>query len=153
MKKQRARKSNRRIPLKIPPWGRLKTNVRKNTQYYRRRSFMRKLVNDPFKYYIAQKIKNYPHVYSRHYDIPAAPNIFSMDSFNGLLPIPRKNQFSPKPRGITFVRSRVGKHEKPRRITPKKSRVGKYELAALFASDDLPRLRQDSSIQVKKESN
>lgn len=49
--------------------SRIKGNIKKNSQYYRRRNFIRKLINNPFKYYMFEKLKNYPHVYSKHYDI------------------------------------------------------------------------------------
>lgn len=54
----------RRFPMRVAGRSRLKTGVKRNTQYYRIQKFIRKLINNPLKYYLYQKIKNYPHVYS-----------------------------------------------------------------------------------------
>lgn len=57
---------DRRVIVKT---RRMKTNVKRNTAFYRNRKLLSKLVSDPFKYYIYQKLKYYPYVYSRHYEI------------------------------------------------------------------------------------
>lgn len=63
--------------------SRVRTNQIKNTQYYRRQSFIRNLINNPLKYYMWQKIKNYPHVYSKHYDIRKPLEKAKEDDDNG----------------------------------------------------------------------
>lgn len=52
---------------------RLRSNQKKNSQYYRRRNFIRQLLNDPLKYYYYEKLRNYPHVYAHHFDIKLLP--------------------------------------------------------------------------------